>query len=91
MFKSDTYFNVEASPSDYWLRDASYLRCDNITLGYNFDRLWNDMSTLRVFAAVQNPFVITKYDGLDPEVFSGVDGNIYPRATTWSLGLVLNF
>ena len=91
VFKSDTYFNVEASPSDYWLRDASYLRCDNITLGYNFDRLWNDMSTLRVFAAVQNPFVITKYDGLDPEVFSGVDGNIYPRATTWSLGLVLNF
>lgn len=91
IFKSDTYFNVEASPSDYWLRNASFLRCDNITLGYNFQSLWNDFSNLRIFCAVQNPFIITKYEGLDPEVFSGVDGNIYPRSTTWSLGVVLNF
>ncbi|MBD5207105.1 MAG: TonB-dependent receptor [Bacteroidales bacterium] len=91
IFKADTYFESEQSPSDYWLRDGSFLRCDNITLGYTFNRLWNDMSNLRLFCAVQNPFVITKYKGLDPEVASGVDGNIYPRSTTWSLGLVLNF
>lgn len=91
VFKVDNYFETNRNESDYWLRNASFLRCDNITLGYNFPQLWNDTSSLRVFLGVQNPFVITKYEGLDPEVFSGVDGNIYPRATTWSLGLVLGF
>ncbi|MDE6697198.1 MAG: TonB-dependent receptor [Muribaculaceae bacterium] len=91
VFVSDVYFNTNQNESDYWLRNASFLRCDNITLGYNFPSLWSDFSSLRVFLGVQNPFVITKYKGLDPEVFDGVDGNIYPRATTWSLGLVLNF
>ena len=90
-FKSDLYFENNQNLSDYWLRNASFLRCDNITLGYTFDNLLNDKLRLRVFGAVQNPFVITKYDGLDPEVFSGVDGNIYPRATSWSIGLVANF
>ena len=40
---------------------------------------------------VQNPFVITKYKGLDPEVGGGVDKNIYPRPVTFSLGLVAQF
>ena len=90
----DYYFDTNDTLmgySDYWLRNASFLRCDNINLGYTFDNLLNDNLKLRIFAAVQNPFVITKYKGLDPEVFSGVDGNIYPRATTWSLGVVANF
>lgn len=91
---SDYYFDTNDTNlgySDYWLRNASFLRCDNINLGYTFENLLNDNLKLRLFAAVQNPFVITKYKGLDPEVFSGVDGNIYPRATTWSLGVVANF
>lgn len=91
VFDTDIYFNTDESFSDYWLRNASFLRCDNITLGYTFDDLLNNKLNLRIFAGVQNPFVITKYKGLDPEVFDGVDGNIYPRATTWSLGLVANF
>lgn len=91
VFKSDVYFDVDQSPSDYWLRNASFLRCDNITLGYNFQNLLQDSLNLRLFLGVQNPFVITKYKGLDPEVFDGVDGNIYPRATTWSLGVVATF
>lgn len=91
VYKTDVYFNVNQNESDYWLRNASFLRCDNITLGYTFDNLLNDLMRIRVFAGVQNPFVITKYKGLDPEVFDGVDGNIYPRATTWSLGLVATF
>lgn len=91
VFKTDVYFNTNHNESDYWLRNANFLRCDNITLGYTFDNLLREKLRLRLFAAVQNPFVITKYEGLDPEVFSGVDGNIYPRATTWSLGLVANF
>ena len=91
IFNADQYFNNDTSLSDYWLRNASYLRCDNITLGYTFDGLLRDQLRLRLFAGVQNPFVITKYDGLDPEVFSGVDGNSYPRATSWTFGLVANF
>ncbi|MDE6282753.1 MAG: TonB-dependent receptor [Muribaculaceae bacterium] len=94
VWKSDYYFDTNDTNlaySDYWLRNASFVRCDNINLGYTFDNLLNDNLKLRIFAAVQNPFVITKYKGLDPEVFSGVDGNIYPRATTWSLGVVANF
>ncbi len=88
---TDFYFNTNQNESDYWLRDASFLRCDNITLGYTFDNLINDHLNLRIFAGVQNPFVITKYKGLDPEESSGVDGNNYPRATTWSLGIVATF
>jgi iron complex outermembrane receptor protein len=91
VFDTDYYFNTDQSFSDYWLRNASYLRCDNITVGYTFNNLLNDNLKLRIFAGVQNPFVITKYKGLDPEVSSGVDGEVYPRATTWSLGVVANF
>lgn len=91
LFDSDIYFNLNQNYSDYWVRNASYLRCDNITLGYTFDELLKNKLNLRLFAAVQNPFVITKYKGVDPEVASGVDGNIYPRSTTWSIGLVASF
>lgn len=91
VIESDTYFTTSQAQSDYWLRNASFLRCDNINLGYTFENLLNDKLKLRVFAAVQNPFVITPYEGLDPEVFDGVDSNVYPRATTWSLGVVANF
>ena len=91
LFESDVYFQTNQNYSDYWVRNASYLRCDNITLGYNFDDLLQNKVRLRLFAGVQNPFVITKYKGVDPEVSSGVDGNIYPRATTWTLGLVFSY
>lgn len=77
--------------SDYWLRNAGFVRCDNITLGYTFNNLLNDNLRLRLYGAVQNPFVITKYKGLDPEVFGGIDNNIYPRPVTFTLGLVATF
>ena len=93
---SDFYFNDNSAVtnlvrSSYFLENAGFLRCDNITLGYTFPNLLNNNLKLRVFGAVQNPFVITKYSGLDPEVFSGVDSNTYPRPTTYSLGLVATF
>ena len=81
--------------SDYFVQNASFLRCDNISLGYSFDKLFSTSAyngiSGRVYATVQNPFVITKYDGLDPEVGSGIDNNIYPRPTTFLLGLSLQF
>lgn len=89
--ENDYYFEQPRYMSDYYLRNASFVRCDNITLGYTWDNLLNDKLRLRLFGAVQNPFVITKYKGVDPEVFGGIDNSVYPRATTYSLGLVATF
>ena len=91
LVEADHYFNSQQEISDYYLRNASFLRCDNITLGYTWDNLLKNNLRLRLFAGVQNPFVITKYNGVDPEVFSGVDSSPYPRSTTYSLGLVATF
>ncbi len=78
--------------SDYWLEDGSFLRIDNITLGYNFSQLFgaNGPSGRLSFTA-QNPFLFTNYSGLDPETSWGIDGVIWPRPTTFMLGLSLNF
>ncbi|MDE7125918.1 MAG: SusC/RagA family protein, partial [Muribaculaceae bacterium] len=86
-----TYMASTQYMSDYYLRNGSFLRCDNITLGYTWENLLKDRLRLRLFAAVQNPFIITRYKGLDPEVFDGIDNNVYPKATTYSLGLVATF
>ena len=76
--------------SDYYVTNASFLRCDNITLGHAFKNLFGKVSG-RVYGTVQNAFVITKYDGLDPEVKDGLDKNNYPRPLVGILGLSLNF
>ena len=97
LVKADNYFNGTVNPqvgiqkSDYWLRNASFLRCDNITLGHTWPKLLDNKMRLRLYGAVQNPFVITKYKGLDPEVADGIDRDLYPRATTFTLGVVASF
>ncbi len=87
--------NTEYYLSDYFVRNASYLKCSNITIGYSFPALLkyagNDYFSGRLFATVQNPFIITKYKGIDPEVSSGVDTNPYPRPISFQLGINLNF
>lgn len=79
--------------SDYYIENASFLRLDNINIGYNAGRVFNKKASLRVSASVQNVFVITKYTGLDPENSDprGVDNNIYPRPRIFSLGFNLDF
>lgn len=82
--------------SDYYVRDASFFKIDNITLGYTFPQLFKSASLdramgLNIFATVQNVATFTKYDGLDPEVYSGIDNNLYPRPRTYVLGVKLNF
>ncbi len=72
---------------DYFVENASFLRCDNITLGYSFEKAVKG----RVYCTVSNPFVLSRYKGLDPEVFGGIDNNIYPRSLSVSLGTSLNF
>ena len=77
--------------SDYFVENASFLKMDNITLGYSFEKIFGAPLSGRVYATVQNVFTITKYSGLDPEIGSGVDGDIYPRPFTTVCGVSLNF
>lgn len=76
--------------SDYYLENASFLKMDNINLGYNFGRIAN-MFNLNLTAMVQNVFTITNYSGVDPEVPSGMDLSFYPRPTIYSVGLGIEF
>ncbi len=89
----DTNFTGGATTylSDYFVQNASFVRVDNITFGYSFKKMFGVFSGGRVSATVQNPFVFTKYKGLDPEVFGGIDGTIYPKPVTSIIGLTLNF
>ncbi|MFV0470944.1 MAG: SusC/RagA family TonB-linked outer membrane protein [Paludibacteraceae bacterium] len=86
-----TEYKESAGKSDYFIENASFLRIDNITVGYSFNKLFNVISGGRIYATVQNPFLITNYTGLDPEVFGGIDNNIYPRPIMSIVGLSLNF
>lgn len=82
--------NVNQVLSDYYVQNASFLRMDNIYVGYNFGEVFPN-ATLRLNANVQNTFVITKYKGLDPEISGGIDNNFYPRPRTYVIGLNLDF
>ncbi len=86
-----TGFTVPRLWSDYYIENASFVRLDNVNLGYDFGKISKKGTTLRVSANVQNVFVITKYNGLDPEIPGGIDNNFYPRPRTYSLGVNLNF
>lgn len=77
--------------SNYYVKDASFIKLDNIVLGYTFDKTLLKAASLRFTAGVQNVFVLTKYDGLDPEKFNGIDNNVYPRARTFLFGVNANF
>jgi TonB-linked SusC/RagA family outer membrane protein len=91
---SNTHFQTNSNvESDYYVKDGTFLKLDNFTVGYNFKGMFNtEKTTLRLYGAVQNVFTITKYKGLDPEVFNnGLDGTIYPRARMFMLGVNANF
>ena len=81
--------------TDYFVQNASFLKCDNITLGYNFENLLKfgkyEGVSGRIYASCTNVFTVTKYKGLDPEQVSGKETNVYPRCRTFLLGVNLNF
>jgi iron complex outermembrane receptor protein len=85
----ETGFVRQQYVSDYYVEDASFLRMDNVTLGYTFQyagRPW------RAFATVQNAFTLTGYSGVDPTAgLNGLDNNIYPRSRTFTGGLSVRF
>ncbi|MCF6129188.1 SusC/RagA family TonB-linked outer membrane protein [Flavobacterium sp. AS60] len=76
--------------SDYFIHDATFLRCESISLGYKFDKLYKS-SSLRLSVGVNNLFILTKYPGQDPESFSGIQTDFYPRPRTFNMGVNIDF
>ncbi|RZS92549.1 SusC/RagA family TonB-linked outer membrane protein [Aquimarina brevivitae] len=91
---TNSYFQTgfERTPdvilSDVYVEDATFLRMDNITLGYTLKNVMKGVSSLRFWGGVQNAFVITDYSGLDPEIGNnGIDNTIFPRGRIFQFGL----
>jgi TonB-linked SusC/RagA family outer membrane protein len=87
-FKKSSDFQLH---SDYYVQDASFVRLDNISVGYTFNQKIKGISMIKLTGSAQNVLTITKYDGLNPEISGGIDNNIYPRPITFTLGLNVNF
>jgi iron complex outermembrane receptor protein len=97
----DTDFISQQTYSDYYVENASFFKMDNLSVGYNLDKVFDKVKA-RVSFTVQNAFVITKYSGIDPEVnggrdlngvenTNGIDNNLYPRPRTFLLGVNVAF
>ena len=85
-------FHTGQYRSSYYVQKADFLRMDNISLGYTFNKLFNDKQSARLYFTVQNPFVITNYSGIDPEISGeGIDNNIYPRPISFMFGFNFKF
>ena len=72
-------------------KDASFIRLDNITVGYNFKKFMSENVSAKLSLGGQNLLLFTDYKGIDPEVNGGIDNNIYPRPRMYTLGLNVNF
>ncbi len=87
-FESEQYF------SDYYVEEASFLRMDNLTLGYTLDP-FNSGQQVRLYGTVQNVFTMTEYRGVDPiggiGGQLGIDNNLYPRSRTFVAGANVTF
>lgn len=89
---SNTLFSQKRAESDYYVKDGSWLKCDNITIGYLMNNpMGTKASSMRLSLGIQNVLTITKYKGMDPEIFGGIDSTIYPRARMYMFGVNLNF
>lgn len=78
--------------SDYFIQDGSFLRIQNINLGYTYTFRHKYPRNLRVFCTIDNLFTFTEFDGYDPEVgLDGVYWGGYPKFRKYSVGLEINF
>lgn len=92
MIQSDP--NQNNRVSSRFVEDASYLRVKNVRLAYTIPAQWSksiSVSSIKVYASVQNALTFTRYTGFDPEVGGGVDFGFYPQARTWLGGLTFDF
>lgn len=79
--------------SDWWIEDGSFVRIQNVTLGYTFHfKKPSLLEKLRLYANVSNLYTFTKFDGYDPEVgLNGIYSGGYPRLRKWTFGLDITF
>jgi TonB-linked SusC/RagA family outer membrane protein len=88
--------------STRYMQNADYFKIQNITLGYDFNKLWkgSPFSMLRLYVQAQNLYTFTKYTGVDPEIGSsggkdswarGIDVGLYPTARTFIVGTSIKF
>jgi len=78
--------------SDWWVKDGSFVRIQNITVGYTLKPVKSSIQSLRLYVNANNVYTFTNFDGYDPEV--GMDGIYwggYPRLSKWTVGLDLTF
>lgn len=81
-------WNLQAS--NFFVENGAYLRIQNIQLGYSFN--FNEHIPARVFITADRPVIFTKYSGFTPEISGmGYDANVYPTASTYSMGVKVSF
>lgn len=85
----ETDFKTRQLFSDYYVQNGSFVKLDNITLGYNFDEF--SFGRVRAYLTVQNPLIISPYKGVEPELFGGIDNSPYPRSMTFTVGVNATF
>ncbi|MGJ8683334.1 MAG: SusC/RagA family TonB-linked outer membrane protein [Nonlabens sp.] len=85
---NNTGFSNQELFSDYYVQKADFVKLDNLSLGYNFP---GDKVDIRASITGTNLLTITDYDGVDPEVFGGIDNNLFPRNRGIIFGLGFNF
>ena len=90
--------NVTPYPTDYFIESGSFVRVNNITVGYNFSskKINKHIDRMRFFASTQNPFIYTKYTGFTPELpgnqnEAGIELNVYPISASYLVGLNVQF
>ena len=81
-------------PNSYYLKDASFFRLKNLTLGYTLPRVWTEkanISKVRIYFSGDNLLTLTPYKGLDPERNGDGRDAIYPQNRIYSFGLNVEF
>ena len=87
----NTGFTYGQELSDYYIENASFLKMDNVGLSYAVGKIMHNKVGMQINANCQNVFTVTKYKGIDPEIYGGMDNTIYPRPRTYTLGVNLQF
>jgi len=84
-------FSTAQLLSDYYIEKANFLRLDYLSFGYDFGKVFKESAQFNAGIVINNVFVLSDYSGIDPEVASGIDNNIYPRPRIYSLNLNFTF
>ena len=82
-------FTENSLLSDHYIQEASFVKIDNISIGYNMTT--NSGCKIRFFGSLQNVATFTDYEGIDPEIYGGIDNNFYPRPQTGVFGVTFEF